>query len=90
MNIKQLLKEELENFSSSMKLVTETYVSDNLKYHLENNIPLSKSIFRSGSNAYLDLVNEVRELHNVGFIDLNKKEHGIELCASCLTLDREK
>ncbi len=77
MNIKQLLKEELENFSSSMKLVTETYVSDNLKYHLENNIPLSKSIFRSGSNAYLDLVNEVRELHNVGFIDLNKKDKWI-------------
>ena len=77
MNIKQLLKEELENFSLSMKLVTETYVSDNLNYHLENNIPLSKSVFRSGSNAHLDLVNEVRELYNVGFINLNEKDKQI-------------
>jgi len=77
MNIKQLLKEELENFSSSMELMTETYVSDNLKYHLENHIPLSKSVFRSGSNAYLDLVNEVRELYNVGFVKLNDKDKWI-------------
>ena len=37
-------------------------VSENLKYHVENNLTLSESIFRVGSDAYLDLINEAREL----------------------------
>ena len=41
MNLKQILREELKKELKPMKLMTETYVSENLKYHLENKIPLS-------------------------------------------------
>jgi hypothetical protein len=54
--------------------MTETYVSENLKYHLDNKLPLSETIFRSGSNSHISLVNEVRELHSVGFIELNDED----------------
>lgn len=74
MNLREILREELKKELKPMKLITETYVSENLKYHLENNLPLSETIFRSGSNSHIDLVNEVRELHNVGFIKLNDED----------------
>ena len=74
MNLREILREELKKELKPMKLITETYVSENLKYHLENNLPLSETIFRSGSNSHIDLVNEVRELNNVGFIELNDED----------------
>lgn len=49
-------------------------LSENMKYHLENNLSLSNSVFRIGSTAYLDLVNEVRDLHLNGKLDLNEND----------------
>lgn len=45
-------------------------ISNNLKYHLENEIPLSENIFRIYSNSYFNLINEVRDLYNNNFINL--------------------
>jgi hypothetical protein len=74
MNLREILREELKKELKPMKLMTETYVSDNLKYHLKNNLPLSETIFRGGSNSHINLVKEVRELHNAGFIKLNDED----------------
>ena len=74
MNLREILREELKKELKPMKLMTETYVSENLKYHLDNKLPLSETIFRSGSNSHISLVNEVRELHSVGFIELNDED----------------
>lgn len=45
-------------------------ISKNLEYHLDNNLSITNSIFRIGSDAWCDLVNEVRELYFDSEIEL--------------------
>ena len=47
---------------------------DNLKYHIDNNIPLSENVFRIYSESFFDLINEVRDLWKEGKIDLNEDD----------------
>jgi len=58
-------------FSESFRPGT---ISENLSYHIKNQLPLNESVFRIGSDAWLNLVNEVRELYNSGKIELNEDE----------------
>lgn len=58
--IKRVIKEEL---NSRLVLLEKVKVSDNLKYHINNNIKLSENIFRIYSDAYFNLINEVRTLY---------------------------
>jgi hypothetical protein len=58
--IKRVIKEEL---NSRLVLLEKVKVSDNLKYHINNNIKLSENIFRIYSEAYFNLINEVRTLY---------------------------
>lgn len=55
----------------SMSLIEPTSISDNLKYHIEKQIPLSENIFRTYSESYFELLEEVRSLYF---------ENKIELC----------
>lgn len=55
----------------SMKLTENVSVSSYLEYHIEKGISLSENIFRTYSESYFDLINEVRNLY------FNNK---IELC----------
>jgi hypothetical protein len=55
----------------SMTLLENVAVSDNLKYHIEKQIPLSENIFRTYSDSYFELLEEVRSLYF---------ENKIELC----------
>jgi len=55
----------------SMTLLENVAVSDNLKYHIEKQVPLSKNIFRTYSDSYFELLEEVRSLYF---------ENKIELC----------
>jgi hypothetical protein len=51
-------------------------ISENLRYHINKKIPLNESIFRAGSNAHVNLLQEARNLWNQGIIefqDLDKK-----------------
>ena len=60
-----------------MKLLTRneyTKVSEGLKYHIDNKLSITESIFRLGSDAYHDLVNEVRSLHSEGKINLSEDD----------------
>ena len=52
-------------------------LSENLSYHIDNRLSLTESIFRIGSDAYLDLVNETRKLWFEGKIDLNEYDQFI-------------
>jgi len=56
---------------SSMKLTSNVKVSENLKYHLDKQIPLSENVFRIYSKSYFDLINEVRSLYENDLIELN-------------------
>ena len=49
-------------------------ISEGLKYHLENNIPLTENIYRIGSEKYFSLFREARKLYKEGFIDLLDEE----------------
>lgn len=44
------------------------YISESVSYHLDNNLSLSETIFRYGSTAHLNLINEYRELYNNNFL----------------------
>ena len=70
-------KSLLEIYSQSMNLVENVKVSENLKYHLDNNISLSENIFRIYSDEYFNLINEVRKLYNRGLIELNDEDRWI-------------
>lgn len=46
------------------------FVSESIKYHLENSIPVTENVFRPGSKAFFDLLKETRNLFDDGKIDL--------------------
>lgn len=72
--LKKVIRESLEKEYYSMKLIKECEISENLKFHLEEKIPLSENIFRVYSESYFDLINEVRHLHRRGLIELNEDD----------------
>lgn len=72
--IKRTLKEFLNH---PMKLKEDTIVSDNLKYHLDNQIPLSENVFRIYSDSFFNLINEVRDLYKYDLIKLNEEDKWI-------------
>jgi len=69
--IKRVLKEEINH---PMVLTESVRISKNLKYHLDNQIPLSENVFRIFSPSYFELINEVRTLYNNGLIDVNDED----------------
>jgi hypothetical protein len=77
MNINDIVKQVLNEsakFRNSMILTEEVDVTKNLKYHLDNQIPLFENVFRSHSDAFFDLINEVRYLYKNGMIELSEKD----------------
>ena len=78
--LKQLINEVLNETDKNeqegdgevcgMALIGNPKVSDALNYHLTNNLSLTENIFRTYSEAYLNLVNEVRELYVNNQIEL--------------------
>jgi len=66
--IRQILK---ENLPKSGVIINEgVSTSDGLKYHSQNNLPLSENIYRPFSDEYFSLINEARELFKQGNIQL--------------------
>ena len=62
----------LERSDTPMKVICETKeISDDVKFHIENNLSLSNTIYRYGSQKYYQLVNEVRNLYEKGILELN-------------------
>ncbi len=63
-----------------MILICEsTNLSEELSYHLKNNLTLSESIYRFGSDQWIKIVNEARELHQKGYLKLNESDEFILL-----------
>jgi len=44
-------------------------ISEDLQYHIDNNIPLSENMFRAGSPKYFDVINEARKLREKGLYE---------------------
>ena len=45
-------------------------ISENLRYHIDNDLPLLENIFRPGSESFFQLIKEGRELYDNGKIEL--------------------
>jgi hypothetical protein len=67
-------EEEREMVYEGMKLKKKTFVSKELKHHLDENISLCESEFRYGSQKHIELIKEVKELYNKGLISLNEAD----------------
>lgn len=63
--------------TSPMNVDGALQMSESLQYHVENGVSLSASVFRIGSDAWCDLVNEVRELHGRGLLKVNENDEFI-------------
>lgn len=46
-------------------------MNESVKYHIDNDLSITESIYRIGSDAYCDFVNEVRKLNAEGKIQLS-------------------
>jgi len=53
-----------------VKFTQSLNVSESLKYHLENNKPITENIFRPGSEAFYEVIKEARELFDLGRVNL--------------------
>jgi hypothetical protein len=49
-------------------------LSEELKYHIDNKIPLHETEFRIGSDAHLSLIREARKLYSRNVIDVNDSD----------------
>ena len=84
-NINSLIKKilvEADNIKESMVLTENVEITENLQYHLDNKIPLFNKVFRSHSEAFFDLINEVRYLYENEMIELGGQD--LELIESDL------
>jgi hypothetical protein len=71
-NANRLLKiASLTKTSERIKvLVPDLKLSNEMMYHVNNNIKLASNIFRAHSSNFLNLFNEARELYSSGKIDV--------------------
>ena len=83
MDLKKVIHESLLIEKNKSLVLTENVeVSDNLQYHIQENLTLTENVFRVYSKKYFELVNEVRELYSEGKIKLNEED--IELVSTDL------
>lgn len=71
---------EMMEGARPMRVMTENVqFSENLQYHVENNLSLSNTVFRLGSDAWMGLVNEMRSLWEQGLLEVNENDEFILL-----------
>lgn len=69
----------LQNYTcfTTNSIFSTKKISENLMYHIENNISIENSIFRYGSDSFISLIREVKELSNNKEINLTKNDLSI-------------
>ena len=77
-NITKLIKENLEKFTSrTLVLKKKVKISEELEYHINENLTLTNNVFTVYSKRYFDLINEVRDLWMRDLIHLNEEDEQI-------------
>ena len=83
MNLKQLVREVLEGKGCctatkptkapilNENLAPREILSEGLKYHIDNNKPLTEHVYRAGSTNYFHLWAEARSLYTRGILDFS-------------------
>jgi hypothetical protein len=57
-----------------MELQKDIQISEGLRYHLDNKIPLGESVYRYGSSNFFLLLKEVKFLYSKDLIKLNEND----------------
>ena len=52
-------------------------ISENLSYHIDNNISLMENVFRIGSDAHLSMIKEARKLYSRNVLDLCEEDKAL-------------
>jgi predicted RNA-binding protein len=77
-NITKLIKENLEKFTNrTLVLKKKVNISEELEYHINENLTLTNNVFTVYSKRYFDLINEVRDLWMRDLIHLNEQDEQI-------------
>ena len=77
-NITKLIKENLEKFTNrTLVLKKKVNISEELEYHINENLTLTNNVFTIYSKRYFDLINEVRDLWMRDLIHLNEEDEQI-------------
>ena len=63
-----------ESWSNPMNVSEGLKVSDDLQYHLDNKIALGEGLFRYGSDSYVKLYTEIKNLKDLNAIKLNEND----------------
>ena len=76
--ITKLIKENLEKFTNrTLVLKKKVNISEELEYHINENLTLTNNVFTVYSKRYFDLINEVRDLWMRDLIHLNEQDEQI-------------
>jgi len=70
--VKKIIQEEI--LKNRMILKEGVTVSENLQYHVDNNLKLCENVFRPFSDEFFNLINEVRTRYYNGEIDLSRQD----------------
>ena len=55
-------------------LAPRAILSEGLKYHIDNNKPLTEHLYRAGSSAYFNLIAEARSLYSRGILEITNED----------------
>ena len=66
-----------EIISEKMVLKEGAETSESLKYHINEGLSLSENVYRIYSDEFFNLINEVRNLYDLGLIHLNEEDKWI-------------
>jgi len=64
----------IQTFESIAYGQINTDLSEGLRYHIDNKLPLMESVYRIESEAWVSLVNEARDLWESGLIELEEDD----------------
>ena len=67
-------KNESLNYDRMLITESRSIISEGLKYHIDNQIPLTETVYRYGSESFFNLINEVREIYQKGGVDLSHND----------------
>ena len=77
--MKDLIRKALVTEVNSEKMVLKegAETSESLKYHINEGLTLSENVYRIYSDEFFNLINEVRNLYELGLIHLNEEDKWI-------------
>jgi hypothetical protein len=77
--MKDLIRKALVTEITSEKMVLKkgAKTSESLKYHINEGLTLSENVYRRYSDEFFNLINEVRNLYDLGLIHLNEEDKWI-------------